>query len=81
MDRRCDDRSGAGYDCYPDSLPKRPVIEPGRLSDYYPVVYIRVVHPPTDDAYRAYGCEYVYDVQGVRHEQRTPCQFSIKPTA
>jgi hypothetical protein len=80
VDHRCDDRSGSGYNCYPDYLPKHPTIKPGHLSELYPVVYIEVLRPPVDDAYYASGCEYLYTVEGVQHRQRAPCQFSIGPS-
>jgi hypothetical protein len=80
VDHRCDDRSGAGYDCYPDYLPQHPEIKPGHVSDLYPVVYIKVLGPPSDHAYQASGCEYLYTVQGVQHQQQAPCYFSIGPS-
>lgn len=79
VNHRCDDRSEPGYDCYPDYLPSHPEIKPGHISDLYPVVYLRVLTPPRDHISQGSGCEYLYTLQGVDHQQQAPCSFTIGP--
>jgi hypothetical protein len=67
----------AGYDCYPDYLPTHPIIPPGHISPYYAVFYLKLLRPQ-DEIGQAAGCEYLYTVEGVQHDQRTSCLYDVQ---
>ena len=65
-----------GYAGYPDYLPEHPVIPAGKISIYYPVVYLKVT---AQTSAMPSGCVYVYSVAGQEKKQTAECSFHLEP--
>jgi hypothetical protein len=76
-----DSRPGSGddsdYEKYRNyDLDSRITVRAHSLSDYYPVVYIRVTGP-LPITHRLSGCEYTYSQSGKTYQQTLPCTYSL----
>lgn len=65
-----------GYDRYPDYMVKNPLIPAHKLSQYFGVVYTRLLH---DTGESASGCEVDYLYRGKRYDAVGDCSFDFQP--
>lgn len=67
----------ATYSKYPDYAGKPITIAPGKTSDFYPNIRVRVVGKITD---HIHDCQIEYTQKGHKHKQVLPCDYALEGT-